>query len=46
MSKLPKTKQEKVVRALVKEYGWLGVSEDSARKEVAAGKWDSHHSAK
>lgn len=46
MSKLDTQKQEKVVQALIREYGWLGISVKVARKEVAEGKWDDHPSAK
>lgn len=45
MSKLSREAQECVARALVREYGHLGVNLQAAREEVAQGKWDDHPAA-
>jgi len=43
-SKLTADQQDRVARALVREYPGL-VRLDAAREEVATGKWDDHPAA-
>ncbi len=45
-SKLSPAAQERVARALVAEYRYLGVILAAAREEVALGKWDDHPAAR